>query len=99
MAMVSLLIAPLIDGNEDWKLWYVGLIILVICLVATLVLMYMKILTWQDPLGTNVDEPKSTKSAPDNGGTPQMTPVSPVDPSGPAQAWPGQDPAPGAVVE
>jgi len=34
MAMVSLLIAPLIDGNEDWKLWYVGLIITVLCLIA-----------------------------------------------------------------
>merc|ERR1712032_1321627 len=39
MAMVSLLIAPLLDGVEDWEIWYVGLIMLVLCLVATAVLM------------------------------------------------------------
>merc|ERR1711972_1240028 len=52
MAMVSLLIAPLIDGVEDWETWYFGLIVLVICLVATLVLIQQGILTWQDPLGS-----------------------------------------------
>lgn len=52
MAMVSLLIAPLIDGQEDWETWYIGLIILVLCLIATAVLMQQKILTWQDPLGS-----------------------------------------------
>jgi len=89
MAMVSLLIAPLIDGNEDWHLWYVGLIILVVCLVATAVLMYLKILTWQDPLGTvQDDEPKSATTAPDKEGF-TMSPVSPVDPGLPAQAWAG----------
>merc|ERR1712061_5000 len=51
MAMVSLLIAPLIDGVDDWEYWYIGLIILVICIIASIVLMYLKILTWQDPLG------------------------------------------------
>merc|ERR1712137_1158810 len=52
MAMVSLLIAPLVDGQKDWESWYFGLIVLVICLVATLVLMQKNILTWQDPLGS-----------------------------------------------
>merc|ERR1719400_806821 len=51
MAMVSLLIAPLIDGVEDWEYWYIGLIILVVCMIASVVLMFLKILTWQDPLG------------------------------------------------
>merc|ERR1711920_55597 len=51
MAMVSLLIAPLIDGVDDWEYWYIGLIILVICIIASIVLMFLKILTWQDPLG------------------------------------------------
>merc|ERR1712147_544469 len=37
MSMVSLLIAPLIDGNDDWEYWYIGLIILVICIVASFV--------------------------------------------------------------
>merc|ERR1712241_593596 len=35
MAMVALLIAPLIQGNQDWDYWYIGLIILVICIVAS----------------------------------------------------------------
>merc|ERR1711972_884091 len=52
MAMVSLLIAPLIDGQEDWESWYFGLIVLVLCIIATLVLMQQGILTWQDPLGS-----------------------------------------------
>merc|ERR1712232_1427203 len=51
MAMVSLLIAPLIDGRKDWETWYFGLIVLVLCLIATAVLMMKGILTWQDPLG------------------------------------------------
>jgi len=89
MAMVSLLIAPLIDGNEDWKLWYVGLIITILCLAATGVLMYLKILTWQDPLGAVGDEPSS---APPTEQEPQrsMTPVTPVEPSSAPQgqqAW------------
>merc|ERR1719507_2449731 len=33
MAMVSLLIAPLLEGVEDWELWYIGVIITVICLI------------------------------------------------------------------
>merc|ERR1740120_15889 len=52
MAMVSLLIAPLIDGKDDWEMWYVGLIVLVITIIATLVLIQKNILTWQDPLGS-----------------------------------------------
>merc|ERR1719331_148503 len=38
MAMVSLLIAPLLEGVDDWELWYVGLIISVFCIVASIVL-------------------------------------------------------------
>merc|ERR1719362_924283 len=57
MAMVSLLIAPLLEGVQDWELWYIGLIVTVFCIVASLVLMYMNILTWQDPLGAVQDAP------------------------------------------
>merc|ERR1712060_800539 len=46
MAMVSLLIAPLIDGKDDWEDAWIGLIPLVICAVSTGVLMYMEILSW-----------------------------------------------------
>merc|ERR1712113_1340517 len=35
MAMVSLLIAPLLEGVKDWETWYFGLIVLVLCLIAT----------------------------------------------------------------
>merc|ERR1719331_3139849 len=38
MAMVSLLIAPLLEGVDDWESWYVGLIISVFCIVASIVL-------------------------------------------------------------
>jgi len=64
MAMVSLLIAPLIDGTDDWEYWYIGLIILILCIVGSLVLMYLKILTWQDPLGlveSSTDDPKNVQ--------------------------------------
>merc|ERR1712222_78637 len=37
MAMVSLLIAPLLDGVEDWETWYVGVIMLAVCIIGTLV--------------------------------------------------------------
>merc|ERR1719162_1008376 len=57
MAMVSLLIAPLIDGNDDWENWWVGAIILVVELIVTIVLLQLKILTWKDPLGKEVEEP------------------------------------------
>merc|ERR1711934_576915 len=38
MSMVALLIAPLIDGNEDWENAWIGVIPLVIAIVATIVL-------------------------------------------------------------
>jgi len=50
MAMVALLIAPLIRGNEDWENWYIGLIPLSLGCIATFVLMYKGILSWKDPL-------------------------------------------------
>jgi len=89
MAMVSLLIAPLIDGNDDWEYWYIGLIILVLCIIASLVLMYLKILTWQDPLGAVGDSSKgdSSNEAP-------TTSVVPTTPPGVKEAWAGaKDPA------
>uniref|UniRef100_A0A7S2JX05 H(+)-exporting diphosphatase n=1 Tax=Zooxanthella nutricula TaxID=1333877 RepID=A0A7S2JX05_9DINO len=51
MAMVSLLIAPLIEGKEDWSQWYIGIALLLMCIIATLVLIKVGILTWRDPLG------------------------------------------------
>merc|ERR1719162_2822291 len=56
MSMVALLIAPLIDGKEDWEDWYLGLIPLLIAVVVTAVLVKKNILSWKDPLGELVDE-------------------------------------------
>merc|ERR1712176_1451435 len=50
MAMVSLLIAPLLAGQQDWEDWYVGVAPAVIMLAGTWVLWYKQILTWNDPL-------------------------------------------------
>merc|ERR550539_1728233 len=46
MAMVSLLIAPLIQGNQDWENAWIGIIPLVIAIVSTIVLNRVGILTW-----------------------------------------------------
>merc|ERR1711939_508991 len=50
MSMVSLTIAPLLAGNEDWKNWYFGLIPLAVFIVVTAVLVFKGVLTWKDPL-------------------------------------------------
>merc|ERR1719400_614932 len=50
MSMVALLIAPLIQGNQDWQNAWIGAIPLVIAIVATIVLNKVGILTWKDPL-------------------------------------------------
>merc|ERR1719356_845176 len=64
MAMVSLLIAPLIDGKEDWEDWYFGAIIAFICIAATLVLIQQGILTGADPLkAADVGEDGAAKPA------------------------------------
>merc|ERR1719183_3166153 len=46
MAMISLLIAPLIDGKDDWEDWWIGLFPLALGTVGTAVLIYLKVLTW-----------------------------------------------------
>merc|ERR1719502_2312799 len=50
MSMISLTVAPLIKGNDDWKNWYFGLIPLAVFIVVTAVLVFKGILTWNDPL-------------------------------------------------
>jgi len=50
MSMVSLTIAPLIEGKEDWEAWYIGLIPFAIFLIVSAALLYLGILTWKDPL-------------------------------------------------
>merc|ERR1712118_526380 len=37
-------------GNDDWENWYWGMIPLGIFVLASAVLMFKKILTWEDPL-------------------------------------------------
>jgi len=55
MSMVSLTIAPLLKdeagvGNEDWENWYFGLVPLAVIVIVSGVLMYLKVITWADPL-------------------------------------------------
>eukprot|EP00928_Gymnodinium_smaydae_P034544 TRINITY_DN2444_c2_g1_i1.p2 TRINITY_DN2444_c2_g1~~TRINITY_DN2444_c2_g1_i1.p2 ORF type:complete len:276 (-),score=71.91 TRINITY_DN2444_c2_g1_i1:78-860(-) len=50
MSMIALLIAPIIDGNEDWHNWWFGCIPLGLTIIGTLILVYMGILSWADPL-------------------------------------------------
>merc|ERR1712066_1031014 len=64
MAMVSLLIAPLINSKEDWEDWYFGAVILLVCLIVTGVLIGKGILTWADPLGHTATGSGSDKAAP-----------------------------------
>jgi len=83
MAMVSLLIAPIIDGKKDWELWYVGVIVLVIGMIATFVLMYVGILTWQDPLGAQQEG-----APPENSKKVAPAPISePSVTTAPVKAW------------
>jgi len=50
MAMVALMIAPLLQGRDDWQDAWQGCIPLLICVVATVALVQKNILTWEDPL-------------------------------------------------
>jgi H(+)-translocating pyrophosphatase len=85
MAMVSLLIAPLLDGNQDWENWYVGACISVVGVVITGALLWTGILTWKDPLSGSADEPK--EKAPEA-----------ARPETPKQAW-GKVVVPGPEVK
>merc|ERR1712050_423259 len=75
MAMVALLIAPLLDGKEDWEDWWIGLFPLALGLGGTFALIYMNILTWADPLGKKVEGAPTDKvqvsGAPKNPEEPQ----------------------------
>ena len=60
MSMVSLTVAPLLkpadpDNYVDFATWQMGMIPLGIFIVLTLVLIYLDILTWKDPLGDLID--------------------------------------------
>jgi H(+)-translocating pyrophosphatase len=67
MSMVSLTVAPLLkpadpDNYVDFATWQMGMIPLGIFIVLTLVLIYLDILTWKDPLGDLIDGKKKTSS-------------------------------------
>jgi inorganic pyrophosphatase len=50
MSMVALMVAPLLQHRDDWQDAWQGVIPLVFCIVATVVLVQQGILTWEDPL-------------------------------------------------
>merc|ERR1711945_67979 len=56
MSMVALLIAPLIDGKDDYEDWWLGLVPLVLAIVTTIVLICFGVLTWKDPLSDRLVE-------------------------------------------
>merc|ERR1711998_677288 len=65
MAMVALLIAPMLDGKDDWEDAWIGIIPLALMLIASGVLMYLDILTWKDPLAKlTLDENTVTHKVP-----------------------------------
>jgi inorganic pyrophosphatase len=67
MAMVSLTIAPLLENNQDWENWYYGMAPTGVFVLATLILICMNILGWNDPLKDMIsqaapkEEEKSSK--------------------------------------
>jgi len=63
MSMVSLTVAPLLkpadpDNYVDFATWQMGMIPLGVFILLTLVLIYLDILTWKDPLGDLIDGAK-----------------------------------------
>merc|ERR1711879_124168 len=50
MSMVSLTIAPVMKGKDDWGEWYFGLIPAGIFVILSAVLTYREILTWKNPI-------------------------------------------------
>merc|ERR1712084_121824 len=70
MSMIALMTAPLIDGNEDYENWWIGLIPSVLLLGATAALIQMGILSWKDPLanaklGEHQDVEPATPATPE----------------------------------
>merc|ERR1719316_2436542 len=66
MSMVSLTISPLMEGKEDWEEWYFGMVPTAIFVVASIVLVFMNILTWSDPLGDMIKGAKAAEEKPAN---------------------------------
>merc|ERR1712193_475637 len=57
MSMVSLTVAPLLEGKDDWEDWYFGMVPIAIFVIASAVLVMKEILTWKDPLGAMQEAP------------------------------------------
>merc|ERR1719409_1771730 len=93
MSMVSLTIAPLIQGNDDWENWYYGIIPFAIFMVITVALILKGVLTWADPLqgleGKKQDKDVSAPQAGVMGNGTQKEEKVPVKPAADFDAlWP-----------
>lgn len=64
MSMVSLTIAPFITGHHDWQTSHYGLVPLGLMVVISIVLVYLEILTWKDPLQLNAAPTENGASKP-----------------------------------
>jgi hypothetical protein len=60
MSIISLTIAPLLKGDEDWDMWYYGLIPLAVMVAGTYLVYYF---FWRD--GLDISAPVVTKDAAD----------------------------------
>merc|ERR1712115_705672 len=60
MSMISLTIAPIIRGVEEWEIWYYGIIPIVICIAATI---FVYFCFWRN--AADITAPVSTKEEKD----------------------------------
>merc|ERR1719408_448545 len=79
MSMVSLTIAPLIAGNDDWENWYFGIIPFVIFVLITGVLVVLQVLTWKDPLEKFQGSPAAAEEKKAPAEAPQELPQKPEE--------------------
>jgi len=61
MSMVSLTVAPLMEGKDDWEDWYFGMVPIAIFVIASAILMQQDILSWSDPLKAIVSKKEDEK--------------------------------------
>jgi inorganic pyrophosphatase len=64
MSMVSLTVAPLLENNKDWDNWYYGMAPTAVFVLVSIVLIFMDILGWKDPLKDMLSNAEKPKEAP-----------------------------------
>jgi len=75
MSMVSLVIAPLIQRNDTWDDFYWGFVPLGLIIIISFLLVWYKILSWEDPLGKHVENPEPSASPASDNAKPAADPA------------------------